>query len=208
MANTIENNKEMVPLEHYVNLFKQLDPKEAAERTGCRYDAVQGCFYVRLLYADYRIQHPDFAISCEDKNALALVNIPAQIFILRYLLEGRASVGSGEFLPYREMPWGDVYLKPFTGRCLTRAAYSFGTRLEAFKAAIEKMPVIALKNGDASCQIELMPGYDMRLIVWEGDDEFPPNAQIVFSDNFPVSFSAEDRTVSGDLIITEIKRHM
>ena len=208
MANTIENNKEMVPLEHYVNLFKQLDPKEASERTGCRYDAEQGCFYVRLLYADYRIAHPDFAISCDDKNALALSNIPAQIFILRYLLEGRASVGSGEFLPYREMPWGDVYLKPFTGRCLTRAAYSFGTRLDAFKAAIEKMPVIALKNGDASCQIELMPGYDMRLIVWEGDDEFPPNAQIVFSDNFPMAFSAEDRTVSGDLIITEIKRHM
>ena len=208
MPNTIENNKEMVPLEHYVSLFKSLDPKEASERTGCRYDAEQGRFYVRLLYADYRISHPDFAIDCNDKNALALTNIPAQIFMLRYLLEGRASVGSGAFLPYREMPWGDVYLKPFTGRCLTRAAFSFGTRLEAFKAAIEKMPVIALKNGDASCQIELMPGYEMRLIVWEGDDEFPPNAQIVFSDNFPVAFSAEDRTVSGDLIITEIKRHM
>lgn len=208
MANNIENNKEMVPLEHYVNLFRALDPAEAAERTGCAFDTEQGCFHVRLLYADYRIQHPNFAIACDDVNALALTSIPAQIFMLRYLLEGRASTGSGAFLPYREMPWGDVYLKPFTGRCLTRAAYTFGTRLDAFKAAIEKMPVVPLKYGDASCQIELMPGYELRLIVWEGDDEFPPNAQIVFSDNFPIAFSAEDRTVAGDLIITELKRNM
>lgn len=208
MANNIENNKEMVPLEHYVNLFRVLDPAEAAERTGCAFDAEQGYFHVRLLYADYRIQHPNFAIACDDANALALTSIPAQIFMLRYLLEGRASTGSGAFLPYREMPWGDVYLKPFTGRCLTRAAYTFGTRLDAFKAAIEKMPVVPLKYGDASCQIELMPGYELRLIVWEGDDEFPPNAQIVFSDNFPIAFSAEDRTVAGDLIITELKRNM
>ena len=70
------------------------------------------------------------------------------------------------------------------------------------------MPVVPLKYGDASCQIELMPGYELRLIVWEGDDEFPPNAQIVFSDNFPIAFSAEDRTVAGDLIIAELKRNM
>ena len=53
-----------------------------------------------------------------------------------------------------------------------------------------------------------MPGYDIRLIVWEGDDEFPPNAQILFSDNFPQAFSAEDRTVVGDIVISDIKRRM
>ena len=28
------------------------------------------------------------------------------------------------------------------------------------------------------------------------------------SDNFPIAFSAEDRTVAGDLIITELKRNI
>ena len=53
-----------------------------------------------------------------------------------------------------------------------------------------------------------MPGYEIRLFVWEGDDEFPPNSQILFSDNFPKAFSAEDRTVVGDLVITDLKRRM
>lgn len=204
----VENNKEMVPFEHYVGLFAGIDPVEAAERCGVRYDADAQTFTVRLLYVDYQVRWPEFAITSEDENGFALKNLPAQMLIIRYLLEGRKSVGSGNFLTYREMPWGDVYLKPFTGRCITRAAFTFGTRLPAFVAAMEKMPAIPLNNGDASYQLEIMPGYEVRIIVWEGDEEFPPNTQILFSDNFPQAFSAEDRTVVGDIFISDIKRRM
>ncbi len=204
----IENNKELVPFEHYLGLYRAIDPAEAAQRTGVGFDAEAGCFKMRLLYDEYRLYWPEYRIEAEKPDALALKSIPAQIFLLRFLLEGCASNGSGSFLPYREMPWGDVYLKPFTGRCLTRAAFTFGTRLAAFRAAAERIPAIALKHGDAAYQIEVLPGYEVRLIIWEGDDEFPPNAQILFSDNFPNAFSAEDRTVVGDLVITELKRKM
>ena len=204
----VENNKEMVPFEHYVGLFEKLDPVEAAQRCGVKYDAEAQTFTVRLLYTDYEIAWPKFAIQSKDENGFALKNLPAQMLIIRFLLEGCASKGSGTFLTYREMPWGEVYLKPFTGRCITRAAFTFGTRLEAFKKAIENMPVILLDSGDAACQIEIMPGYEVRIIVWEGDDEFPPNTQILFSDNFPKAFSAEDRTVVGDIFISDIKRRM
>ena len=204
----VENNKELVPFEHYTGLFAKLDPVEAAARCGMKYDPDRGPIAVRLLYVDYEVTWPEFSICSDNPDGLALKSLPAQMLIIRYLLEGKASVGSGAFLTYREMPWGDVYLKPFTGRCITRAAFTFGTRLEAFKAAAAKTPAIPLKNGDAAYQLEIMPGYDVRIIVWEGDDEFPPNAQILFSDNFPQAFSAEDRTVVGDLFITDLKRKM
>ena len=198
----------MVPFEHYVALYAKLNPTEVSERCGVRYDDLTQSFTVRLLSVDYELTWPAFSIRSKDENGLALTSLPAQMLIIRYLLEGKKSRGTGAFLPYREMPWGEVYLKPFTGRCLNRAAFSFGTRLDDFRAALEKMPVILLDKGDVSCQMEIMPGYDVRLIVWEGDDEFPPNSQILFSDNFPEAFSAEDRTVVGDLLITDIKRRM
>ena len=204
----VENHKEMVPFEHYVALYAKLDPAEVSQRCGVQYDDLTQSFAVRLLSVDYELTWPAFSIRSKDLEGLALQNLPAQMLMIRYLLEGKKSRGTGAFLPYREMPWGEVYLKPFTGRCLNRAAFAFGTRLDAFRAALEKMPVIMLNKGDVSCQMEIMPGYDVRLIVWEGDDEFPPNSQILFSDNFPEAFSAEDRTVVGDLLITEIKRRM
>ena len=204
---TAQNNKELVPFEHYVSLYKELDPVEASSRCGVKFDSERKCFLMRLLDADYELSFPEFAISGSD-NGFALRNLPAQMLLIRFLLEGKASKSSGAFLTYREMPWGEVYIKPFTGRCLTRAAFTFGTRLDAFRKAMETTRAIPIKNGDAGYQIEVMPGYDIRLIVWEGDDEFPPNAQILFSDNFPQAFSAEDRTVVGDIVISDIKRRM
>ena len=205
---TVENHKEMVPFEHYTALYAKLDPMEAAERCGVRYDQVTQSFAMRLFYVDYELTWPAFSIRSNDESGFALTNLPAQMLLIRYLLEGKKSRSSGAFVPYREMPWGEVYLKPFTGRCLNRAAFTFGTRLDAFRKAVESTPAILLDKGDVSCQLEVMPGYDVRLIVWEGDDEFPPNSQILFSDNFPEAFSAEDRTVVGDILISDLKRRM
>ncbi len=203
----IQNNKEMVPFEHYVALYRDIDPVEASARCGVPFDAEKKCFRMKLLNAEYELAFPEFAISGPE-NGFALKNLPAQMLLIRFLLEGKASKSSGAFLTYREMPWGEVYIKPFTGRCLTRAAFTFGTRLNAFQKAMENTSAIPLKNGDAGYQIEVLPGYDIRIIVWEGDDEFPPNAQILFSDNFPQAFSAEDRTVVGDIVISDIKSRM
>ena len=208
MMKTVENHKEMVPFEHYVGLYEKLDPVEASQRCGVKYDPAKGAFTMRLLWVDYELTWPKFSIRSEDPEGFALENLPAQMLMMRYLLEGRQSAGSGQFLPYREMPWGEVYLKPFTGRCLNRAAFIFGTRLEAFVRAMAQTRAIPLNKGDAAYQLEIIPGYDVRLIVWEGDDEFPPNSQILFSDNFPQAFSAEDRTVVGDILISDIKRRM
>jgi len=205
---TVENHKEMVPFEHYVGLYAKIDPRQAAERCGVRYDPVTQSFRMRLFYVDYELTWPAFSIRSDDENGFALTNLPAQMLLIRYLLEGRQSVGTGAFLPYREMPWGEVYLKPFTGRCLNRAAFTFGVHLGRFERAMATLPAIKLDKGDAAYQLEVMPGYDVRLIVWEGDEEFPPNSQILFSDNFPQAFSAEDRTVVGDIMISDIKRRM
>ena len=65
-----------------------------------------------------------------------------------------------------------------------------------------------LKHGDAGYQFDLIGGYMMQILVWEGDDEFPPNAQIIYSDNFADGFAAEDRVVAGDILISTIKSFM
>ena len=204
----VENNKELVPFEHYTGLFAKLDPVEAAARCGVKYDPDRGTIAVRLLYVDYEVTWPEFSIRSDNPDGLALKNLPAQMLIIRYLLEGKASVGSGAFLTYREMPWGDVYLKPFTGRCITRAAFTFGTRLEAFRAAAEKMKAVALPHADAGYLFDLIGGYRMQILVWQGDEEFPPNAQVLYSDNFAEGFAAEDRVVAGDILIYTIKSYM
>ena len=200
----IENHKEEVPFAHYEELFRGLDAQEAAARTGEKWDGNE--FYVNLLGREYAISHPNYALRALDGGALP--PLPVQTFLLRYLLESKTAVWAGAWKTFREMPWGEMYIKPYTGRVLTRAAFTFGTRLAAFKAAAGKMGAQAVNHGDAGYEFDLIGGYKMRILVWEGDDEFPPNAQVLYSDNFASGFAAEDRVVAGDILISAIKANM
>ena len=201
----IENHKEEVPFAHYEERYCALEPADVAARlAGVKWDGKE--FYVTLIGREFALAHPDYAIRALDGGALP--PLPTQTFLLRYLLEGKDTPWAGQWKTFREMPWGEMYIKPYTGRVLTRAAFTFGTRLDAFRKAAEKMGATPVKHGDAGYQFPLVGGYQMQILVWEGDDEFPPNAQILYSDNFADGFAAEDRVVAGDILIGTIKSYM
>lgn len=201
----IENHKEEVPFAHYEEKFRALDPAAVAARLKeVAWDGSE--FTVALLGRSFAIAHPDYAIRALDGGKVP--PLPTQTFLLRYLLESRDVLWMQEWKTFREMPWGEMYIKPYTGRVLTRAAFTFGTRIAAFRAAAEKMGAEAVQHGDAGYQFDLVGGYKMRILVWEGDDEFPPNAQILYSDNFADGFAAEDRVVAGDILISTVKSYM
>ena len=198
----IENHKEEVPFAHYEEKYRSLEPAEVVQRlSDVSWDGKE--FTVELLGRKFALTHPVYAIRALDEGALP--PLPTQTFLLRYLLESKSVAWSGAWKTFREMPWGEMYIKPYTGRVLTRAAFTFGTRVAAFRAAAEKMGAQVLPHGDAGYQFTLIGGYQMQILVWEGDDEFPPNAQILYSDNFAEGFAAEDRVVAGDILISTIK---
>ncbi len=201
----VENHKEEVPFAHYEGLFAQMDAQEALSRLpGLKWEGKE--FYVTLMGREFAISHPNYAIRALDGGKLP--PLPTQTFLLRYLLECKAVDWNGTWKTFREMPWGELYIKPYTGRVLTRAAYTFGTRIPAFKAAAEKMGGIAVPHGDAGYRFDLVGGYQVQILAWEGDEEFPPNAQVLYSDNFERGFAPEDRVVAGDILISAIKANM
>ena len=201
----IENHKEEVPFAHYEERFRKLTAESFdAGRKGVRWDGEE--FYVNLLNREFAISHPDYAIRAVDGGPVP--PLPVQTFLLRFLMEAKDVPWLGQWKTFREMPWGEMYVKPFTGRALTRAAFTFGTRLNAFKAACEKMGAQPVSHGDAGYQLNFVGNYQMQILVWEGDDEFPPNAQILYSDNFAEGFAAEDRVVAADILISTIKANM
>ena len=198
----IENHKEEVPFAHYEVLFRALNPQEVLSRLpDTQWDGAE--FTLRLLGREFAIAHPGYAIRALDGGAVP--PLPTQTFLLRYLLEGKNIKWNGQWKTFREMPWGEMYIQPYTGRVLTRAAFTFGTRIDAFRHAAEKMGAVKENHGDAGYEFELVHGYQMQILVWEGDDEFPPNAQVLYSDNFETGFAPEDRVVAGDILISTIK---
>ena len=201
----IENHKEEVPFAHYEEAFRKADPAEIAARLShVRWDGQE--FFLTLLGREFAVSHPGAVVRPVDGGKVP--PLPTQTFLLRILLESRDVAWRGEWKTFREMPWGEMYIKPYTGLVLTRAAYTFSFKLDAFRAACEKMGAEAVNHGDAGYRFTLVGGYQMQILIWQGDDEFPPNAQVLYSDNFAEGFAAEDRVVAGDILISTIKSVM
>lgn len=203
-----KDSKEQRPYEYYLKTYQEIDPKEISERTGFFYDEEKKVFTVVFMGSTYEISFPDYKISHkeDEKGVYPLEEaMNAKIFMVRYLSEKAKVPSSGKFLTYREVPWGEVYFRQFQGRCLMRLAFSYGNKLEAFKKVMTAMGAKPLEQGDCAFELEFMEGFFIRLILWEGDDEFPPSSQILFSDNFAVTFAAEDLAVAGDICINMMK---
>lgn len=201
----VENHKEEVPFSFYEDQFRQADPAEVTGRlNGVQWDGKE--LTVTLLGRQFAISHPVYAIRALDGGPIP--PLATQTFLLRYLLACKDTFWGGQWKTFREMPWGEMYIQPYTGRVLTRAAFTFGTRAAAYRAAAQKMGAQPVPYGDAGFRFTLVPGYDMQLLVWEGDEEFPPNAQVLYSDNFAEGFAPEDRVVAGDILISTVKSNL
>ena len=181
--------------------FQAGDPAEMAARCGLPYDGERRAVDITLLGETFSVSHPDFTIT----GPSPLTNAE-RILFLRYLLDGRKSQPLGQYLTYRDFPWGEVYLQQFTGRCIKRFAFSYGSRLDLLEKIMEKLPAKKLSRSDCGWELELMEGLTIQFLLWAGDEEFPPNAQIMFSDNFRYAFTAEDLANAGDIVLNRMKR--
>ena len=136
-----KDSKERMPWEHYLEQYGQYKAK-----------------------IDYNITYPDFQVSHEedDRGFYPLEEmIYAKILTIRFLLNGMKSCGSGNFKTYREMPWGEVYLRQFDGRCIKRLAFTYGNRIGDFKAIMEHIHAKPVKYGDIAYDLpRLSDPYD------------------------------------------------
>ena len=193
-----KNNKEELPLEYYLAKFREGDPQEMADRCALPFDGTR--LTIRLMGETFTISHPDYAVQGDREPTN-----PERILFLRYLLDGRFTPPTGAFRTYREFPWGEVYLQQFTGRCIKRFAFSYNAKPDLLARIMARLPAHPVKMGDAGYELELMEGLSMQFILWLGDDEFPPNAQILFSENFKDAFTAEDMANIGDIVLNRMK---
>ena len=103
----IENHKEEVPFAHYEEKFRALDAPSVA-LSQVNWDGKE--FTLTLLGRKFAIAHPDYAIRALDDGPVP--PLPTQTFLLRYLLEGKDTTWGGQWKTFREMPWGEMYIKP------------------------------------------------------------------------------------------------
>ncbi|GHV84069.1 hypothetical protein AGMMS50212_14090 [Spirochaetia bacterium] len=191
---------------HYSAIYKTLDPNEISKRCNLSFDEQKKSFSLCLMGEDYQAAFPEFSIHSADGSFVSDESI--RVLLLRYLCEGKWSMPTGKKLSYRDIPWGEVYFSNFEGRCIKRVERTFGNDINSFNLIFEKNKNLKpnkIEDKECGWRFEFFNGFYMSIIIWQGDDEFPSKAQILFDDNFPSAFSAEDIAVIGDISINKLK---
>ncbi|MDO4206705.1 MAG: DUF3786 domain-containing protein [Lachnospiraceae bacterium] len=204
----VVNNKTENPIRIYQEKFREMDPQQMAKRSGCEFR--DGAFEIQLMNRRVKLTFPEMETFYEDGSKTA-DNV--RILLARYVMEGVQAESSGKMYSYPEMPWGPVYEVQFRGRCISRMAGTYGHNLKGFQEGMEKIGAKEAREAsgrfasgaDCAYDIPFLPKLTIRALIWEADEEFPASAQILFSDNFPLAFTAEDMAVVGDIFLNAMK---
>ena len=139
----------------------------------------------------YRVAYPEFEFVDEADSEKA-VPIQEQVLILHYLLPEQISEPSGTWVAYREIPGGAFYFSAFVKRAVDPLKKVFGQNVDGLTRASKHLGGRPVEPGDAAYEFLLFPKMPLRLTVWAGDDEFSPEANILFDDTAGKILSPED----------------
>ena len=197
----VVNNKTENPLKYYREKATEFDPQTLSLKSGVPFDGKE--FHLTILNRPVSMEWPELICRYEDdgKETGSAYNI----LMARLIMYGVLSPGNGKMLSYMEIPWGAHYYKAFKGRCLDRLARTYGQNAKKLAADASAFGASEVSGGDCSIEFDFIPGLTVRATVWEGDEEFPANSQILFSDSFLLAFSAEEIAVVGDTFMNALK---
>jgi hypothetical protein len=148
---------------------------------------------LRIPFLDriYQLRLPEFEFEDESEEKKE-IPIQEQVLILHYMEGQQSSLLTGNWIAYREIPGASFYFSAFIKRAIDPFKKVFGQDIAAFSKAAHRLQGIVIDAGDAAFEFEVFPGVPVQLILWEGDDEFGAEANIIFDCSIGKILSPED----------------
>ncbi|MBW1768065.1 MAG: DUF3786 domain-containing protein [Deltaproteobacteria bacterium] len=149
---------------------------------------------IRAPFLDnvYQITFPAFEFRIESQENDTEIPLQEQVLILHYMLGEGPSNLSGHWVSYREIRGASFYYSAFIKRAVDPLKKVFGQNISGFKQAADRLCGIAIESGDAAFEFRIFPRVPLQLILWEGDDEFPAEASILFDETVGKILLPED----------------
>ncbi|MGB5984715.1 MAG: DUF3786 domain-containing protein [Desulfobacterales bacterium] len=161
---------------------------------------------VPFLDREYWLRAPEFSFrDCQDKGRA--VPLQEQVLILHYLEGCSGTEVSGRWVAYREIPGAGFYFGAFVKRTIDPLKKVFGHQPQTLIRVGQKLGGQVVADGDVGLDFRVLPQVPLKLILWQGDEEFPPEANILFDASAGSILSPEDLAwLAGMLVYRLIAR--
>ena len=150
----------------------------------------------------YQIAWPEISVS--RPGSQEKVELRDQILILHYLTHAAGTPLSGQLITYQEFREGAVYFPSFFKRAVKPLIDHFGPQPDRLVEAAASLGGITASFGDISVNIPAFQRVPVILVLWRGDDEFPPNGNILFDSTVLDYLSPEDINILCQTIVWKL----
>jgi hypothetical protein len=177
-------------------LFSQ-ESDEVAKRSLASYDSQADEFTLSFFGQDYSIQpSKKVVIGPDEKEVKPFITV----LLLHYLASAKDIEPEGRVITFRELVGGDVYYDAFSRRAIIPITRTFGSKADALREAGKVMGAREESRGDCSLVIDVLPKIPVTVTVWEGDDEVPASANMLFDASIKEQLPTEDVAVIGGFV--------
>jgi hypothetical protein len=149
----------------------------------------------------------EYDVDVAARKVLSLsCNVPAKdytaILLLHYLIKKLKGlpVLSGEWVDFKELSAIEGYQSAFRKRVIERIIRKYGTNPEALLTVLERFPGKRVDQGDIGIVLEVCAGVPVLIELWRPDEEFGPEANILFDKNVKEIFCIEDIVVLAEFV--------
>lgn len=125
---------------------------------------------------------------------------------LRWSLQNEHEMGHREWSLFRQMPGGEAYQSAFQERAVLPLANMFSNDAAKLARAAKAIGGKIEQFGSVTAVLPFLPRLDVRVTVWQGDDEIPGNATILFPKTIPSMLPTEDYAEIGAVVLASLRR--
>lgn len=166
--------------------------------------------HVSFFGRPHLVTHPDGAVRAlnpaQTEEPPRNAHVSIQIVLLHYLLTADGAPPADRWLTFRELPDGLFYAQAFAGHAEGLLAQRLGADLPRFRQAAEALGGQPLDLADAAYRFQAFPRLAVAALLWEGDEDFPPQARILFDANASHYLPTEDLSGVGDWLAHRLTR--
>ena len=172
--------------------LSQRNPKGVASRSRSEYFFDEGREGLLVPYFGQlrRVTWPEVTVApVEGTGELPLTE---QILILHYLQKTSGSEPEGANIDFKQVPQGGFYWSAFVSRAQKPLLMTFGSAPDFYLEVATAMGGAPQPFGDAAARFLAFPLVPITHVLWRGDEEFDPEASILFDATIPEHLPTED----------------
>jgi hypothetical protein len=184
-------------------LAKISDIPGRCRKSGARY-VEPNEILINYIGRQYHISVPEVEISLESSEEE--VPLKDRILILHYLTGANGTPATGKLIAHKQLPGGVSYFPAFCQRAIAPLAKNFGESPDLLMEAATRLGGHEGDYGDVSVTVSAFSRVPITLVLWRGDEEVPPNGNILFDANISDYLSTEDVIVLCETIVWKLVR--